>query len=81
MGSFSYVFKNGPQSSVAEMLRRFDSEIAPYNIADMERVAGDFIFAEAEVNWKSMRDVRQRGLPCCQSPSEPSGSIWHGLYR
>ena len=54
-------FQPGPQGSVAEMLRRFDDEIALYNIADMERVAGDFIFAEAEVNWKSMRDVDNEG--------------------
>ena len=54
-------FQPGPQGSVAEMLQRFDSEIAPYNIADMERVAGDFIFAEAKVNWKSMRDVDNEG--------------------
>ena len=54
-------FQPGPQGSVAEMLQRFDSEISPYNIANMERVAGDFIFAEAEVNWKSMRDVDNEG--------------------
>ena len=54
-------FQPGPQASVADLLQRFDEEVAPYNIADMQRVDGDFVFAEAAVNWKSMRDVDNEG--------------------
>ena len=54
-------FQPGPQGSVAEMLHRFEHEVTHYNIDEMERVPGDFVFAEAEVNWKSMRDVDNEG--------------------
>jgi len=54
-------FQPGPQGSVADLLKRFDKDVAPYALAEMERVEGEFIFAEAAVNWKSMRDVDNEG--------------------
>lgn len=54
-------FTTGPQPSVATTLARFESEIRPYELSNMERVDGDFVFAEADVNWKSMRDVDNEG--------------------
>jgi len=54
-------FQPGPQGSVADLLKRFDEDVAPYALAEMERVEGEFIFAEADVNWKSMRDVDNEG--------------------
>ena len=54
-------FQPGPQPSLATLLARFDTEIAPYNLGNMERIDDDFVFAEADVNWKSMRDVDNEG--------------------
>jgi phenylpropionate dioxygenase-like ring-hydroxylating dioxygenase large terminal subunit len=54
-------FQPGPQDSIASVMHRFETEVAPYNLASMQRVEGDFIFAEAAVNWKSMRDVDNEG--------------------
>ena len=54
-------FLSGPQPSVATVLGRFDDEIAPYRITDMICREPTDVFEEANVNWKSVRDVDNEG--------------------
>jgi phenylpropionate dioxygenase-like ring-hydroxylating dioxygenase large terminal subunit len=54
-------FKKGEQGSVKSLMQRFDKELAPYDLESLIGVGGDFVFAEAEANWKSMRDVDNEG--------------------
>ena len=46
---------------MSRLLARFDNLVTPHGLADMIRVDGEFVFAEADVNWKSMRDVDNEG--------------------
>lgn len=54
-------FQPGPQPPMSTLLARFDNLVTPHGMADMMRVEGEFVFAEADVNWKSMRDVDNEG--------------------
>ncbi|HAO57800.1 MAG TPA: ring-hydroxylating oxygenase subunit alpha, partial [Alphaproteobacteria bacterium] len=54
-------FQPGPQPPMSRLLARFDNLVTPHGLADMIRVDGEFVFAEADVNWKSMRDVDNEG--------------------
>ena len=54
-------FQPGPQPAVAEVMGRFDAEIAPYRTAEMICREPTDIFEEADVNWKSVRDVDNEG--------------------
>jgi len=54
-------FKKGKQGSVKSLMQRFDDELAPYDLENLVSVGGEFVFAEAEANWKSMRDVDNEG--------------------
>jgi phenylpropionate dioxygenase-like ring-hydroxylating dioxygenase large terminal subunit len=54
-------FKAGPQGSIKAIMKRFDVELEPYGLDNIISVGGDFIFAEANANWKSMRDVDNEG--------------------
>ena len=53
-------FEPGPQPAVAELMRPFDAEIAPYQF-DAMRPAGSLWEQISEVNWKSVRDVDNEG--------------------
>ena len=54
-------FQAGPQPSVAEVLARFDDEIAPYDLANMVPTDSNSIDDLLPVNWKSVRDVDNEG--------------------
>ena len=54
-------FKKGKQGSVKSLMQRFDEELAPYELDRLISIGDDFVFAEAEANWKSMRDVDNEG--------------------
>ena len=54
-------FKKGPQSSVAELLERFDDEILNYNKGGFSRISPIEITPPEEINWKSIRDVDNEG--------------------
>ena len=54
-------FQAGPQPSVAEVLARFDDEIAPYDLADMVPTDSNSMDDLLPVNWKSVRDVDNEG--------------------
>ena len=50
-------FQAGPQPAVAEILARFDDEIAPYDLANMVPTDSNSMYDLLAVNWKSVRDV------------------------
>ena len=54
-------FQAGPQPSVAEVLARFDDEIAPYDLANMVPTDSNSMDDILPVNWKSVRDVDNEG--------------------
>ena len=54
-------FQAGPQASVAEVLARFDDEIAPYDLANMVPTDSNSMDDLLPVNWKSVRDVDNEG--------------------
>lgn len=54
-------FQAGPQPSVAEILARFDDEIAPYDLANMVPTDSNSMDDLLPVNWKSVRDVDNEG--------------------
>ena len=54
-------FLPGPQPSVAEVLGRFDEEIAPYDLANMVPTTTNSMHDLLPVNWKSVRDVDNEG--------------------
>ena len=54
-------FQAGPQPSVAEVLARFDDEIAPYDLANMVPTDSNSMDDLLPVNWKSVRDVDNEG--------------------
>ena len=51
----------GPQPAVAEILARFDDEIAPYDLANMVPTDSNSMDDLLPVNWKSVRDVDNEG--------------------
>ena len=54
-------FRPGPQPSMNEVLKRFDAELAQYDL-DGLLPGGEGFYAEtAEVNWKCVRDVDNEG--------------------
>ena len=53
-------FKPGPQPQVADIMARFEEEMAPYDVASMVPTDG-FEVSEAPVNWKAVRDVDNEG--------------------
>jgi phenylpropionate dioxygenase-like ring-hydroxylating dioxygenase large terminal subunit len=60
MGFIFIRFRSGPQPSVAELMKPFETEIAPYATAGM--VPSDGIWTQTSpVNWKSVRDVDNEG--------------------
>jgi carnitine monooxygenase subunit len=54
-------FQAGPQPAVAEILARFDDEIAPYDLANMVPTDSNSLDDLLPVNWKSVRDVDNEG--------------------
>ncbi|MDC1291108.1 aromatic ring-hydroxylating dioxygenase subunit alpha [Planktomarina temperata] len=54
-------FQTGPQPAVAEILARFDDEIAPYDLANMVPTDSNSMDDLLAVNWKSLRDVDNEG--------------------
>ena len=54
-------FQAGPQPAVAEILTRFDDEIAPYDLANMVPTGSNSMDDLLAVNWKSVRDVDNEG--------------------
>ena len=54
-------FQAGPQPTVAEILARFDDEIAPYDLANMVPTDSNSMDDLLPVNWKSVRDVDNEG--------------------
>jgi len=54
-------FQTGPQPAVAEILARFDDEIAPYDLANMVPTDSNSMDDLLGVNWKSVRDVDNEG--------------------
>jgi hypothetical protein len=54
-------FQAGPQPAVAEVLARFDDEIAPYDLANMVPTDSNSMDDLLPVNWKSVRDVDNEG--------------------
>ena len=54
-------FQAGPQPAVAEILARFDDEIAPYDLANMVPTDSNSMDDLLAVNWKSVRDVDNEG--------------------
>lgn len=54
-------FKESDQPSVAEIMGRFDAELAPYGLPDMVPVGTVDWSDETAVNWKAVRDVDNEG--------------------
>mgnify|MGYP001035336586 CR=1 FL=1 len=54
-------FQPGPQPAMAEILARFEEEVAPYKPEDMVIDEGSYATDTADVNWKSVRDVDNEG--------------------
>ena len=60
MGFIFVRFREGPQPSVAELMRPVEAEMAHYNVADMVPSFGVWT-QKSPVNWKSVRDVDNEG--------------------
>ena len=60
MGFIFVRFRDGPQPSVAELMRPVEAEMAHYNVADMVPSFGVWT-QKSPVNWKSVRDVDNEG--------------------
>ncbi len=54
-------FKPGPQPSVAEVMGRFDKELAQYDLENLVPAEDGFWADEIEANWKCVRDVDNEG--------------------
>lgn len=54
-------FKPGRQRSIAEILRRFEDEVAPYELPNFIPTDRSFWTGVSEVNWKAVRDVDNEG--------------------
>lgn len=54
-------FKESEQPSVAEIMGRFDAELAPYDMANMVPAGTGSLEDETAVNWKAVRDVDNEG--------------------
>ncbi|WP_281966574.1 aromatic ring-hydroxylating oxygenase subunit alpha [Roseovarius nanhaiticus] len=54
-------FKEGPQPSVAEIMARFDDELAQYDLENLVPAPGSFWAEEIKANWKCVRDVDNEG--------------------
>lgn len=54
-------FMPGPQPSVATLMRRFDKELAQYNLEDLLPDGSGMYSNEVAVNWKCIRDVDNEG--------------------
>lgn len=54
-------FKPGPQPAVAEIVARFEGEVAPYGLAAMRPVERINWVDSTAVNWKAVRDVDNEG--------------------
>lgn len=60
MGFIFVRFRQGPQPSVAELMRPVEAEISHYGVADMVPAYG--VWSQVTpVNWKSVRDVDNEG--------------------
>ncbi len=60
MGFVFVRFREGPQPSVADLMRPFEAEITPYRTEGMVP-AGRIWTQTSPVNWKSVRDVDNEG--------------------
>ena len=60
MGFIFIRFHNGPQPSVAELMKPVEAEIAHYHVEDMVPSWGIWT-QKSPVNWKSVRDVDNEG--------------------
>jgi len=54
-------FKESDQPSVAEIMGRFDAEVAPYGLDEMVPVSRIKWVDQTAVNWKAVRDVDNEG--------------------
>lgn len=54
-------FKDGPQSSVAEVMMRHETEVGAYGVADLVATTPIVWGDETAVNWKAVRDVDNEG--------------------
>lgn len=61
MGFVFVRFQPGPQPSVATILERHEAEVARYQTETMVPSYPAGIFEQADVNWKSIRDVDNEG--------------------
>lgn len=54
-------FQPGPQPRMSEVLARFDTELAQYDLGEIRPTGNGFWSEEAQVNWKCVRDVDNEG--------------------
>lgn len=54
-------FKPGPQAPISAILKRFEYEIAPYALSDLQPAQSTFWTDTLDVNWKAVRDVDNEG--------------------
>jgi phenylpropionate dioxygenase-like ring-hydroxylating dioxygenase large terminal subunit len=54
-------FRPGPQPSMGEVMRRFDEELAQYDLDNLMPGGDGFYALTAAVNWKCVRDVDNEG--------------------
>ncbi|XDZ66941.1 aromatic ring-hydroxylating dioxygenase subunit alpha [Alphaproteobacteria bacterium LSUCC0684] len=55
-------FQEGPQPSIAKVLKRFEREASAYHLEDLcPSEDGIYLMENAQVNWKSVRDVDNEG--------------------
>lgn len=54
-------FKPGPQPKISDLMARFETEVAQYNMADLQPDGAGIWTSEIEANWKNVRDVDNEG--------------------
>ena len=54
-------FKPGPQPSVSQVMSRFEAEIAPYKLEDLQPDGNGIATTDIKANWKCVRDVDNEG--------------------
>ena len=54
-------FQPGPQSKPSKILKKFDSEVSQYELADLQATGDGFWTEEVNANWKCVRDVDNEG--------------------
>ena len=54
-------FQPGPQPKPSNILKKFDSEVSQYELADLQATGEGFWTEEVNANWKCVRDVDNEG--------------------